>query len=138
MDPVAGSVADATLLGTDANGNGVRDDLETYIDQRYGDADQRTIMLNYAASATKELLAANEATAMAAQLLVDQASVCGDNNFGLSQYQIERVTVQAALLNNAARLKAYFANQDLLDGRTFPMLAAVACNLDGKPYDGAP
>jgi hypothetical protein len=138
IDPAAGSVADTTLLGTDANGNGIRDDVEEFITQHYTDPTQQSLMLNYAASATKMLLAKDQPAAIAAQQLVDRTSVCGQNNFGLSQYQVERVTVQAVLLNNATRLQIYFGNQQLLDGLSFPALSSVTCNLDGKPYNGTP
>jgi hypothetical protein len=137
-DPVAGSVADTTLLGADANGNGIRDDVEAFITQRYSDSTQRSIMMNFAAATTKFLLATGAASALSAQNLANQASVCGQNNFGLAQYQIERIAVQAAIFNNPTRLGAYFSNQQVLDGATFPTLDSVKCSLDGSSYNGTP
>jgi hypothetical protein len=137
-DPVAGSVADATLLGTDTNANGIRDDLEVYIAQRYSDSSQQVIMQNVVATTTQVLLATTPPAALAAQLLLNQASVCGQNKFGLAQYQSERIAAQAAVLNNTARMQAYFANQQLLDGVTFPNADAIKCNLDGASYNGTP
>jgi hypothetical protein len=138
MDPVAGSVGDTTLQGTVTNGNGIRDDLEAYIAQTYSDATQLSIMMNYATAISGFLLATSQASAATAQLVVDQASVCGENNFGLSQFQVQRVTVQAVLLNNATRLQTYFANEQLIDGMSFPRAGSVTCNLDGEQYNGTP
>jgi hypothetical protein len=137
-DPVAGSVSDTTLLGADTNNNGIRDDVEAYITQRYADSTQRSIMMNFAAATTNFLLSKDAASALSGQKLTNQASVCGQNNFGLSQYQIERVAVQAAILNNGTRFQAYFGNQQLLSGAVFPTLDQVNCNLDGKPFNGTP
>jgi hypothetical protein len=126
------------LLGADANGNGVRDDVEAYITQRYTDAHQHAVMMNYAGAATAFLLATDPAGALAAVVGVDQAAICGYNTFGLAAFRVERTAVQSAVLNNMTRLQAYFANDQRLDGAELPSADTLTCSIDGAPYNGAP
>jgi hypothetical protein len=137
MDPVASSVADSTLAGTVSNNNGVRDDLAAYITQRYPDAQKQAVGMNYAKAATGYLLAAS-AGALTANTSLEAAAVCGYNEFGLAAFRTERVALLAALLNNSARLSAWYANHALLDGAVLPDMQSLNCNLDGSAYNGTP
>ncbi len=54
-------VAASSLAGTDADHNGVRDDIDTYIDSMAADADTKRALRQYAKAAQSSILDANDA-----------------------------------------------------------------------------
>jgi hypothetical protein len=137
-DPVAASAKDTTLVGADADADGVRDDLTAYITSLYSDPTQRSVMLNYARTATLMLIATDTASAISSQTAIEQALICGFNQFGITGFQQERAKVQGALLNTLTRFQTYIGNEQLLDGAVSQDIGTIRCNLTGGVYDGKP
>ncbi len=125
-------------MGADTDVDGVRDDLTAYITSLYSDPTQRSVMVNYARTATTMLIATDTASAISSQAAIEQALICGFNQFGITGFQQERAKVQGALLNTLTRFQTYIGNEQLLDGTVSQDIGTIRCNLTGSVYDGKP
>jgi hypothetical protein len=123
LDPVAGSEGDTTLLGVDADGDGVRDDVGAYITTLEADPQKRMVLLAFARESTAMMvLGGTGGTSKAAALA--QASRVGrtidclhdlySSDLGRKKTILE--DIRDALYDNALRLGAYNHASTLVSG----------------------
>ena len=130
VNPVQASEADLDLLGEDADGNGVRDDLDKYLATLSPDESGQIVLISLAREETRMMLlgADPQSTASSAH---DQAirsmavhhclvQILGDDASGLAVTQL-----QSGLLNNELRWKAWLAAEHHLRGT---ILEDTPCN----------
>jgi hypothetical protein len=139
-NPVAGSESDTNVLGSDTNENGIRDDLERFIGGLEVDASKVARLDAFAREQTKMLLLG--ASAMPTQLAAtaQQARVVKTIDCLALAYPKEQRrqfvrTIQAALVNNGLRWRAYLEADRLLSGTILP---APAKTCDLSLIGGAP
>jgi hypothetical protein len=122
------------IAGPDANGNGVRDDIEEYIVKNYTNEKERKAVMQ-------------DARAMQASLLVDVSDILAIKKVGLQMsrsvnclfsifnaegdlkqnpHAISR-QVEAITTNTKPRLKAYLAYNHALDGTTWLLPEGDTC-----------
>ncbi|ANH73231.1 hypothetical protein ACS15_3649 [Ralstonia insidiosa] len=109
---------DASVAGIDANKNGVRDDIERYIEKKYPDPAQRAAMMQYAKARQNFILTATtpEKAHAAAQDLW-RAFACTQSRLGAGWLDATK-DVLAMFLNTRERLNASTRAQDNLAGQT--------------------
>nr|WP_315043426.1 hypothetical protein [uncultured Moraxella sp.] len=114
-----------TLLGTDSNNNGIRDDIDAYIAKKYTDPAQKKAAENMAKAMQKSLtvgMIADEETrrleAKKLSLEMDKNSGCifylADHNPNFSEDII--LELESLTTNTKERLLAYLAYDKALDG----------------------
>lgn len=114
--------------GIDANANGVRDDIEAFINKTYTDSKQRAAMMQYAGALQSLLL--NSYTKEAAYLSekkVFRALDCADEIFGES-YSKLTLDILAMTLNTKQRAQAYVAADKLSSGQMYDMFVKNSCD----------
>lgn len=104
-----------SIADIDANANGVRDDIERYIERQYSDPAQRKAAMDHALVYQQMLLVdkRDEAALDAVSALGWKSTVCSTKAFpgsaGATQaYQMSR-DIESMTSNTNARLKAYIA-----------------------------
>jgi hypothetical protein len=125
-DPVADSEGDTTLLGTDADHNGVRDDVDAYMATLETDPQKRTALVSFAREATAMMvLGATDGTTKDAALA--QAQRVGRTIDCLHDLYVDDLlikqtilqVIRSALYDNALRLTAYNHASSLVSGSLF-------------------
>jgi hypothetical protein len=126
IDPVSGSQVDATLDGTDADGNGVRDDLDAYIATLETDPTRVTALVSFARESTKMMLlggapSATKRAAVAQAQRVGRTIDCLHDLYAgdLTTKQEILRNVRSALYDNGMRLTAYNHASTLVSGTLF-------------------
>ncbi len=123
FDPVKGSEGDTTLLGIDADGNGVRDDLDAYITSLEGDPRKRTALVSFARESTAMMVLGGTAGttregALAEAQRVGRTIDCLHDLYApdLATKQTTLQNVRNALYDSALRLRAYNHASTLVSG----------------------
>jgi hypothetical protein len=121
VNPVALSESDATVLGTDGDGNGVRDDLAAYLTTLAPMTDVRTLLVSYARMETQMLVlgADPNSTVSAVREQAHQAMAvhrCLLAALGPAETRRMVVELQSALLNNEMRWNAWLSADRKLAG----------------------
>jgi len=122
-----------TLEGVDANGNGVRDDIDAFIERNYSTEPQRRAASQLAAHFQKTILVdKSDRAALKRQSVLGMRAVrCvaarfngvdGSKQAGAVVYELEAVTA-----NTKERLKAYLAYSKGLDGTVVSMPEGDTC-----------
>ncbi|MCT7315149.1 hypothetical protein N5I87_03970 [Ralstonia sp. CHL-2022] len=108
---------DASIAGIDANKNGIRDDVEHYIEKTYPDPAQRAAMMQYAKAQQNFILTATtpERAQLAAQELW-RSFACARSQLGRPWLDATK-DVLAMYLNTRDRLNAQAKAQDNLAGQ---------------------
>lgn len=111
------------IAGTDANNNGVRDDVETYVNAKYPAAAQKAAALQVARTIQSQLLVDKaDKTAMAALAIAEERAVnCVYSKFdgsGTSKPGVVIDELEAVTANTKERLVAYLAFSKAMDGST--------------------
>ncbi|WP_413707514.1 hypothetical protein [Ralstonia sp. Ralssp110] len=108
---------DASIAGIDANKNGIRDDIEHYIEKTYPNSAQRAAMMQYAKAQQNFMLTATtpERAQLAAQELW-RSFACARSEFGPPWLDATK-DVHAMYLNTRDRLHAQARAQDNLAGQ---------------------
>lgn len=108
---------DASIAGIDANKNGIRDDIEHYIEKTYPNSAQRAAMMQYAKAQQNFMLTATtpERAQLAAQELW-RSFACARSEFG-PPWRDATKDVHAMYLNTRDRLHAQARAQDNLAGQ---------------------
>jgi len=124
-------VIDRTVLGVDMNKNCVRDDVEHFIFDGYGENDQATLRKHMYEHAIWlrfyliENISERTLNAVARQLL--KTGLCLNKQMGSSEGQRAQTEIFALLHNTEARTNRYFANEDILDGFDVDINAPPGC-----------
>ncbi len=119
---------DATLLGVDVNDNGVRDDVERWIYDKY--KDKHPIHIDIAMQAAKAWQKVLEDPQNAREIypIVDAASSCEayfeicikeSNNLNIKDEIINEFFIEGLILNTEDRMKAFRIYDTLLSGYTY-------------------
>lgn len=114
------AVTASVLEGPDANGDGVWDYIEVYIDQNYPDSTARPALRAIAVAMQGAMLAANDpAASVNAATVLQRAIEC---LYFVRQDEARAVKndLKAVLLNTLERSKAYLRFSDQLGGQIFP------------------
>lgn len=109
-----------TVAGIDANANGVRDDIESFIATTYVDSKQRAAMMQVAASEQNAIL--NSSTKQAAFLAaqrVYRSLDCAILVFGTKDFAKKADEILAMTLNTKTRAKAYVSARTASAGRVY-------------------
>jgi hypothetical protein len=127
VDPVAASQADKSGLGTDANGNGVRDDLDDYLKSLVPAASEQVLLTSLAREETKLLLLGEDAQSSASSVreqALRSMSVhhCVVDALGAERARVALTELQSALLNNQLRWTAWLAAEHKLGGSILPSM----------------
>jgi len=123
-----------TLAGIDANGNGVRDDIERYIDGKYPDAAQRKAAIQTAhALQTKLLVNLDDSTALdeAATLgvrAVNCRSIVFPGIDGIAHSWRMSSDIEAMTANTKTRLMAYLAYNKARSGTVSTLPEGNTCD----------
>ncbi|MDR1976036.1 MAG: hypothetical protein LBQ18_03495 [Campylobacteraceae bacterium] len=122
-----------SIVGIDENANGVRDDIEAYINKNYSDEGQRKALFQYA-KATQATLLVNASDIIAVKNANGQRSRglhCislkfnaekGDENPGIAWEKIRSMTT-----NTKTRLKAYLNFSKALEGTSWALPKGDTC-----------
>ena len=127
-----GDSSSSDIAGPDANNNGVRDDVEAYINTRYLVAPQKAAVLQLARSFQKQLLVnKTDKPAVKLSLLAGAYAVhCVYSKFdGNSPFQPSAVVeeIESVTTNTKARLLAYRAFSKAADGTTLTIPERDSC-----------
>lgn len=122
-----------TLQGVDTNANGVRDDIERYVGERFGDAQQQKAMFQNARALQKALLVppGDVAQAKAVNVELVRATHCIYSAFpadsgGVTASRVGR-ELEALTTNTRQRLEAYLAFSKTLDGTSWSAPKGGTC-----------
>ncbi len=130
VDPVRASQSDTDVLGTDADGNGVRDDLGAYIKSLFPDPSEQALLMSLAREETQMALLGADPTSSVASVR-DQAlrsmavDHCVVDALGAERTRPALTELQSALLNNELRWSAWLAAEHKLGGS---VLRSMACD----------
>lgn len=122
------------LGGVDVNANGVRDDIEQYIEKKYTEPAQRAAAMQTARAFQQMLLVdkSDIAALDAASEAGSRAIVCAKSAFSASDGLIERSRMNAELesmtTNTKARLLAYLAYNKARSGTVSTMPRGDTCD----------
>jgi hypothetical protein len=125
VNPVVGSEKDATLAGTDADGNGVRDDVDAYIAALEMDPAKAAALRSFAREQTAMMLlggtaSPTKAAAVGQQMRVVKAIDCLAARYPRDQRRGFVSSLGNALFNNGQRWRAYLKADKLLSGTVLP------------------
>ncbi|MDI9335645.1 MAG: hypothetical protein QM520_01220 [Gammaproteobacteria bacterium] len=122
-----------TLTGTDANTNGVRDDIEAYIVANYTNGAQRAAAMQYAKGMQKTLTVGSTdvQTAKEVQRQSSLANKClystFDGSAGTKHPAAVGTELEKMTTNTKQRLLAYLAFNKALDGTSWGTPAGDGC-----------
>lgn len=123
----------ASLAGPDADGNGVRDDIDAYINGKFSDLKQRKAVLQDARAMQKAVLvdATNKEATKAVSLEIFASVNCMFSAFPDGEGQVSPIAIggkiEAITANTKTRLKAYLAYNKSRDGTASTMPQGDTC-----------
>ena len=111
------SASDTTVAGQDNDHDGVRDDVDTYINQTYPAGAERTLALHYATIIQVSLTATPQVQdAVKVANLVQERLNCFDTQYPID-WEARATMLRALTINNDMRLQAYAAYREKLNGQ---------------------
>lgn len=118
-----------TLAGTDANNNGVRDDIENYINKKYSEPKQRAAVIQTAKAMQKTLLAdtTNSIDVKSVNAEISNAFQCVYSRFEVSERYVVTKEIEAVTTNTKSRLLAYLAFNKALNGTSWKKPEGDTC-----------
>lgn len=125
-----------TIGGIDVNHDGVRDDIEAFIKQRYTESKERAAMLQYARSTQDSVLVdkTDRAAAKAVMAKASRAIKCvfaifnPEKNPNNALPHLVTNEIDSLTTNTKARLKAYLAFSRALDGSVITQPQGNTCD----------
>jgi hypothetical protein len=114
--PDPGAAGDASLAGIDANGNGVRDDVERWILIKVTDASTRKALFQVSAALQVSITSGTSSTQAAQGELLLVRSVECLTAVSPSDGRVLSATVESIVMNTVERARAYFAFGKLIAG----------------------
>lgn len=130
--PAASSLAQR-IAGLDADNNGVRDDIDAYINTRYSDVSQRAAALQTARAIQQDLLVdkTDKPAVKLAALAETRAVHCLFSKFhgpGPLQPSAVSSAIESMTANTKERLSAYLAFSKALNGTTAQLPTEDTCD----------
>lgn len=123
LPPDPGEAGKEALAGVDSNNNGIRDDVEIYIDANFGNSQKLKEGLNqFAVSLQQGIIAASEQQSMLAANNQMRAMECLHY---ISPNDRSWKSVEAIAVNTPERLNAWLTHEGRLSGKVFPGLPEV-------------
>lgn len=118
-----------SLAGTDANNNGIRDDIDEYITKKYGNPKQRAAVVQLSKSMQKTLLAdtTNAIEVKSINAEVSNAFECFYSQFDVSERYVVTKEIEALTTNTKPRLLAYLAFNKALNGKSWKTPEGDTC-----------
>jgi hypothetical protein len=122
-----------TLEGVDANGNGIRDDIDAFIDRSYSTELQRRAARQMAANLQKTLLANKEDKAALKQVDTGAGRAIRclflrfDGSNGSKHPEAVSQELESVTANTKERLKAYLAYSKAMDGAVMSLPEGDTC-----------
>lgn len=123
-----------SIAGTDANANGVRDDIERYLETRYTTPAERAAAMQMARAFQQMLLVdKHDAVALdAVSELGSRAIVCGSSVFAGPDASVElsrmTTTLESMTTNTKFRLLAYLGYNKARSGSVSTMPKGASCD----------
>jgi len=119
----------ASLAGTDADNNGIRDDIDAYIDQHYSGEERQSAARQFARGMQATLLVPENDTeaARAVARQVMRGIVCTYSRFDDADADQVIDDVRAITTNTRSRLLAHLAYDRALDGMAFTLPRGDTC-----------
>ena len=119
----------ATIVGTDANSNGVRDDLDTFIAAQPDSSVQRKALTQFAQAIQTMMTVdlGNPSAVSAASLANNRAVTCIWQSYTTNQHK-KVVLMEELSVNTLIRLKAYEKYNAARNGAAIPSLSGPTCN----------
>jgi len=117
-----------SLVGTDMDGNGIRDDIDAYINQHYSGEERRSAARQFARYMQATLLVpeSDREAARAVSLQGTNRINCMYSIFGVDAAKaIEDII--AITTNTKSRLRAYLTYDKMLDGMVFVLPKGDGC-----------
>ncbi|PTQ83143.1 hypothetical protein C8R21_102146 [Nitrosospira multiformis] len=135
LPPDPGSAGEATLLGIDSDGDGVRDDIQRYIALEYPSSEKTRLALTNIAKSYQAMLTVPPNNLQAARVIADQsdrAIRCLAFIMGIDPSITANQKLHAAFLNTIQRYRAYAAFDSQLAGQIFslPYDLEESCDFD--------
>lgn len=122
-----------SLVGTDANKNGVRDDIEKHISKKYPNPEQRAAVFQ-TAKAMQKIMSANTGDLMEIKAInteISKAFNCVDAKFTDDSKEVNYYTatkeVEAMTTNTKSRLLAYLEFNKALNGTSWILPEGNTC-----------
>jgi len=118
-----------SLAGADLDGNGIRDDIDAYIDQRYSGEERQSAARQFARAMQASLLVPENdgEAARAVALRVMRGIVCTYSTFDDADAGKVIEEIRAITTNTQSRLLAHLAYDRALDGMAFALPKGDAC-----------
>jgi hypothetical protein len=121
----------ASLRGTDADSNGVRDDVDSFVTSKLSAPTERAAALQYARAVQSAVLvdSTNPSDVAAVRKGLSRATRCLYQRFWGTATDPDAISnsVNSVTLNTKARLLAYLAYDKSLSGRTFTLETGASC-----------
>lgn len=107
------------LHGADSNSDGIRDDVEAYIESQPGNAAQKLALRQTAKNFAAVLIASESAPddeeASALAIDIARSAVCLSNHYGMD-FITQKQLIKNAVLNTTKRYTAYYKAQTIFSG----------------------
>jgi len=117
------AAAASSLAGTDANNDGVRDDIEVYIDSTAADANTKKALRQYAKAAQSSILDANDAGKSIAHV-TERFRALECLMARTSDFHPTFVELRARILDTNPRSEAYLKADSQAAAENLPLLPA--------------
>jgi len=123
---------DSTLLGIDSNSNGVRDDIERYIINKYND-EKIAVEIGFQYARAYNAVIENSVNALETMKVLDAAIDCDGyfsvhaERFGdplIMQERVDSKKFESLILNTKERIKGYLEHDRALSGGVYTSLPA--------------
>lgn len=124
---------DSNLKGTDADLNGVRDDIDLYIAQNFKQIQQQRAVAQYAMQLQKSLLVDKQNLAQVKHISFEKSRAIGCI---YERFQVDELPkamtvvkdISAITMNTKIRFKAHLAFSQALDGTVMTLANSNLCN----------
>lgn len=120
---------DTDVHGTDADHNGIRDDIESFID-RSGETPARQVALRQLSTALQQAVTTDVAQTVALKVTAGQmnlAIACMWDRFDARQAPAQVTRMEALTANTKERSRAYEAYNQAVSGMSFPLPKGNGC-----------
>lgn len=132
------SLNDSTLLGVDSNGDGVRDDVERWINEKGESRSTRQCLKIIAMNLTNGIINyRDKELAYKFNATINDAKACLYKIYGVNYRDVGPLTksLYAQIINNNERSKAYSLMDRSLGGEAFPINTINPCETIGVDYE---
>lgn len=120
---------DATVLGPDADGNGVRDDIDAYIASLPDTTPQKSALKQVSAVLSKAMTVdlTNQTALLGVSRQMGAASACAHSKYDSATASKKSLEMEKLTVNTKARFDAYAKFSKVLSGTTFVLPQGDGC-----------